>query len=56
MGTVKEFITHRLDLILNHLDRLYKDLRSKNSVAFLRWNNVYVYSATTGQFFDIPFS
>ena len=36
MGTVKEFITHRLDLSLNHLNRFYKDLRSKNSVAFLR--------------------
>ena len=34
--TANEFIIHRLVLDSDHLDRVCKDLRSKNSLAFLR--------------------
>ena len=36
MMAVKEFIKHVLVPDLNHLDGLCKDLRSKDSLAFLR--------------------
>ena len=41
--TAQEFIINRLVLDLNHLDRVYKDLRSKNSLAILRWTKVLWY-------------
>ena len=34
MMAAEEFIIHRLVLDLNHLDRVCKDLRSKNYLAF----------------------
>ena len=36
MRMMKEFIRCRLVRDLNHLDTLYKDLSSKNSLLFLR--------------------
>ena len=38
--TVKEFIIHHLVLDLNHLDRVWEGLRSKNFFAFLRLTQV----------------
>ena len=37
MATAKEVIMYRLALDWNHLERVCKDLRFKNSLAFLRW-------------------
>ena len=44
MKTAKAFIIHRLVLDLNHLDRAYEDLRSKNSlITFSRWTSVLLW-------------